>query len=1116
MSARRDLTRPANAWTQPRRWIGIARTAGAATTAVGFFSLLGWLFDIAALKGAAFGGGLSVKTNTALALLLGGAALGLLAAPIRRRWVTGIGRGCAVLCLVIGALTVTEYVAQVDLGIDERLMREPPGWTATSHPNRTGPPAALCFALVGVALLLCDVQARGGVVLSQYLALISATVALVPAIGFLYGVQPLYGLAGYTNTALPTALTLLVWSLGVFLARPQAGLMRMLSADHAGAGFLRRIALTALPLVVVLAWVFRAGAHAGWYHFPLGNALFAVAVIVLLSALLAANAMQVGRQDEARRRAHASLEESDLAHRQMLASIPGLVWTSRADGYCDYVSPQWIEYTGVRREHQLGDGWADQLHPDDRDRALHAWRAAVNDHAEYDLEYRIRRHDGAHRWFKARGRPIRDATGTITRWFGTCVDVDDLKHAEEQAREANERHQLTLESAELGTWDFRVAAGELICDYRARALIGVTSSEHIDPQAALARVHPDDQVRVRETVRQAMNLATGDGRIELEFRVVRADGTPAWLLARGQAYFESSGTPRRADRLVGTVAGITARKQVEHELQRRRRSLRLLADTATRLLLTEEPSELINELFHELADHLDLEVFLHYVVQDDGSLRLSACAGISEQERAELEHVDTRQNVCGAAVREGRCIVLEQGRPCGDPRSAWICALGVRAYACHPLVARGRVIGTLSFGSRQRDCFSEPELQLMRTVCEQVAMAVERQRLVRELELRAAELAKANRAKDNFLAVLSHELRTPLTPVLATAAMLQRDSRLSEDVRESIDVIRRNAELEARLIDDLLDLTRIVRGKVELDRRPVGVDTILRRAVEVCRPEADARRLHLDLDLSCEPLIVDADAARLQQVFWNVLKNAVKFSPPGGSIAIRCRPDAGDAVVEIRDDGIGIEPDALGRIFNAFEQAERRVTRQFGGLGLGLAISKTLVELHGGTISAASAGPGSGATFTIRLPRCPVPGVTPAPHRAALVPDNGNPRSGHGVRILLVEDHGDTARILQRLLRSAGYEVETAGNVATALALAVPGRFDLLVSDLGLPDGSGLDLMRGLRAHGCALPGIALTGYGQEEDLERTRAAGFRAHLTKPVDLEQLEGAIDSVLAPRT
>jgi PAS domain S-box-containing protein len=380
------------------------------------------------------------------------------------------------------------------------------------------------------------------------------------------------------------------------------------------------------------------------------------------------------------------------------------------------------------------------------------------------------------------------------------------------------------------------------------------------------------------------------------------------------------------------------------------------------------------------------------------------------------------------------------------------------------------------------------------------------------------ELRAANEAKDRFLATLSHELRTPLTPVLALVSSLEEDPRLPAALRGDLAVVRRNVELEARLIDDLLDLTRVARGKLELHHRATDVREILRHTLENAERGLVGKRLRLLSDLEPADHRVWGDAPRLTQVFWNLLQNAVKFTPDGGKIAVRSRRLEGDAgaelAIEIIDTGIGIEPEGLPRIFDAFEQADRRITRRFGGLGLGLAVSRAIVRLHGGELTAASGGRDRGATFTVRLPA----GLPERPERD---PDetfarfrSAAPSDTVHLRLLLVEDHPDTADALADLLRDRGHEVTVARNVAEGLAAAAAvnaaetgGAFDLVISDVGLPDGSGLDLMRGLaERHG--LRGIALSGYGMEEDVQRSREAGFLAHLTKPVDVQALLAAI--------
>jgi signal transduction histidine kinase len=384
-----------------------------------------------------------------------------------------------------------------------------------------------------------------------------------------------------------------------------------------------------------------------------------------------------------------------------------------------------------------------------------------------------------------------------------------------------------------------------------------------------------------------------------------------------------------------------------------------------------------------------------------------------------------------------------------------------------------------------------------------------------ETERARDQAQAAGRAKDHFLAVLSHELRTPLTPVLAVISGLQGDGRLPDDVRGQLAMMRRNVELEARLIDDMLDLTRIARGKLELRREVADLKAVIHHALQTANGELVEKRQRLVLDLAPCDHTVWADTPRLTQVFWNLFSNAVKFTPPEGTIAVRsrCEPGVG-LTVEVADTGIGIESEVLADIFDAFQQGTQTITRRFGGLGLGLAISKAIVELHGGSLTATSEGKGQGALFCVRLPtsnlvgRPATPAVAETPPAAAKAAEPPPP-PGAALHILLVEDHVDTAEAMADLLRDLGYEVTVAGTVAAGLAAAarLNGGIDLVLSDLGLPDGTGLELMAELHGR-YGVKGIALSGYGMEEDVRRSLEAGFERHLTKPINLQALQTAI--------
>ncbi|HWE04540.1 MAG TPA: ATP-binding protein [Tepidisphaeraceae bacterium] len=397
------------------------------------------------------------------------------------------------------------------------------------------------------------------------------------------------------------------------------------------------------------------------------------------------------------------------------------------------------------------------------------------------------------------------------------------------------------------------------------------------------------------------------------------------------------------------------------------------------------------------------------------------------------------------------------------------------------------------------------------------AEVAERKSVEAELlqSMKAAEAA--NKAKDQFMAVLSHELRTPLTPVLSTVQMMERDQTLTPEMRDAVAMVHRNIKLEARLIDDMLDLTRIARGKIRLRQEAVDAHESIEHALEICQPTIDAKVLGISLNLQAPLHFVWADPTRLQQMLWNLLSNAVKFTPHGGHVTVRSGNDeTGMLVIEVSDTGVGIDDEVLPRLFNAFEQGEGSITRRFGGLGLGLTITKALAELHQGAVSAASAGTGKGATFLLRLKGMPEPSnvaAQPAPV-APPVPPQPKPEEHTDQkrqRILLVEDNEDTLRVMSKVLKSFGYDVITATGVKAALNLADKEKFDLLVSDIGLPDGSGWDIMRQLRPRQ-SLRGIALSGYGMDEDIRKSREAGFEHHLVKPVNFDVLHSAIKHVV----
>lgn len=565
---------------------------------------------------------------------------------------------------------------------------------------------------------------------------------------------------------------------------------------------------------------------------------------------------------------------------------------------------------------------------------------------------------------------------------------------------------------------------------------------------------------------------------------------------------------------------VTAQKQVQAERDAELAASRLLHEASTELIRDDRIETVFGKIMGAAVAIMKSDFGSMQMLYPErgvgGELKLLASHGFPEEAVRFWEWVRADSNcTCGAVLRLGhRVIVSDIGRcdfMAGTADQTALLNAGMLAAQSTPLISRnGRLLGMISTHWRQRHQPADRELRLLDILARQTADLIERTEVANQLR-RAKQVAdEASRAKDKFLAVLSHELRTPLTPVLLAAGQIERRSDLPPVVADDIAMIRRNVELQSRLIDDLLDISRIMNGKLCLESRRVSLNETIRRAAEICQASLKQSGAELILELAAELPEVNADGARLQQVFWNLLSNGAKFTQAGGRIRVRTEQQGINVRATVEDNGRGIEAGEIDRLFDAFEQGETGITREFGGLGLGLAISRAIVEQHGGRLYAFSPGRGRGSTFTVELP--------------ALVPlpaETGGGKSGSRssdepsfLKILLVEDHSDTARVLKRMLAARGHAVEVAHSGSAALRLAAGQSFDIVVSDLGLPDMRGSDMIQLMKARH-PVRAIAMSGYGMEEDIQTSRVAGFEEHLIKPVKLENLEAALGRILVNR-
>ncbi len=793
-------------------------------------------------------------------------------------------------------------------------------------------------------------------------------------------------------------------------------------------------------------------------------------------------------------------------------------------------------------------------------RSRHSVSAPHSTGSDLDTAFRVVWPDGVVHWITCTAKAFPVDGGPALYMTGACADVTSRRAAAEALHTNEARLQAIFNQAAVGITVADLDGHFLDMNGKFSDILGFTADE-LRERTFYDITHPDDVVGNQALLRRLLNGSVAE--FAMEKRYIRSDGAVVWSLTTVTLLSNGAGAPQH---FVAVIEDITARKHAEEALAEERRMLALLEETGRLVAGTLDLQPLLQAItdaattlcgaevgafFYNIADASGEHFLLHalsgaaresfYKTADASGERFLLYA-LSGAPRESFDYVRQPRATAlvgptfrgEAPVRCGdvgtdpryRAMTLHDGLPAGHRP--------VRSYLAVPVRSRdGTVLGGLFFGHSDPNVFTGRSERLIVGVAAQAGVAIDNARLYEAAQGAAAErtvLLERERAarqaaermtavQDEFLATLSHELRTPLNAILGWSQMLRSNPGARADLLRGLETIERNARVQTQLIEDLLDMSRIATGKLRLDIQSIQPAALIRASVETMKPAAQAKGLTLEtaLDPSAGP--IDGDSSRLQQVVWNLLENAIKFTSSGGSVHVSLERVNAAVEISVTDTGVGIRTEFLPYLFERFRQGDATTTRTFGGLGLGLSIVKNIVELHGGTVRVESPGEGGGTTVIVSLP------LTTGLHDDASVPESHPPTNEAtatfvatelgGLKVLVVDDQADARDLITRVLVACAADVITASSAEEALTLLQTELPSLLISDIGMPDMDGFELIRRVRAlepeQGGRIPAIALTAFARSEDRTRALRAGFVAHLSKPVDATELAAAVASV-----
>ncbi len=1174
----------------------VAQVASVSAIIVGCLVLLGWGLHLEFLKSFFSLSAISMKANAALCFILSGVSLWLSSREVggdegekKSTASLVVARVCALTVQIIGGITLSQYLLSWNFGVDELVFRDLPITATTYYPGRMGLNTALNFMLVGRAIeLLGHPKTYRSYWYAQALALLAAVIAGIALMSYAYKVESFYQMLPHAKAmALHTAATFSVLCVGILGTRTNQGLMRVVTSNTHGGLLARRLLVAAIIVPMMLGWLILQGQRLGLYESSLAILLLVVVLIVSFCVLIWHNAALVEGLSNERDDAKLALRiKQEKLNSFVDANVIGIIFAN-IQGNIKQANDEFLRIIGYTSEDiAVGISWIDLTPPEYLvlDEQGIAEAKANGACTPYEKEY-VRK-DGSRVPVLIGYTLLGEKREELAAFI---LDLSDRKQALEVRKQAEEtllHQQKWLEEVLnlMPTSLLFIEPGTARVTFANKAADEVAGGKFPKAQSvedyhriyystdAAGNPIPDEQapgIRVAHGERiEGFEL---DWHIQNDTRslLVFADTLPAM-----------HGHPATC---VLTFQDITNLKRVEKALSLGYTRLQLLFNTANDLLSSQNPVALVDSVFKKLREQIGLDVYFNYLVKENSQImQLASYSGITEEFAIKMEWLEFGKQVCGSVAVARRPVAIENVQQSTDQKIEIIRSVGITAYYCYPLIAQGRLLGTLSFGSRSRLKFTANEVGMMQAVCDQIAIAMERASLIASLQQQTEQLREANRMKDEFLAILSHELRSPLNAILGWAQLLRSRKLDEKKMAQAIETIERNAKVQKQLIEDLLDISRMIRGKLRLIIRTCDLVPIVEAAIETVRLAAEAKKI--DVQFSPVPhrqpkgdpvdpqpypkFLISGDAERLQQVIWNLLSNAIKFTPSGGRIEIKlARVDEQKgqgnapptlyspsfAQITVSDTGIGINSEFLPYVFDRFRQADSSSTRSHGGLGLGLAIVRHLVELHGGNVYVDSPGEGNGTTFTVILSLLKmtegqgekeIRGVTseplplrPQPQREQWIhpstQETSPPKfpllapSLEGVKVLLVDDEADTRDYLTTTLKQCQADVMAVASAQEALSAIQEWKPDVLVSDIGMPDEDGYSLIREVRrreatsqetllehfpAQRQKLPAAALTAYARAEDRMRAIKEGFQIHLPKPVEPAELATVVASLV----